>query len=411
MSGTNSVPNYRETIFEYPDLSPIHGEPIYESLRTLVNQLKANARSVHTTLGGGQHGHLGLVLSPQQYSLLSPHPYLRPQRPPPLVIPAYQLPHVVQTEQARHTEAVRLFNECNNVERALRQQIVKAVDDSYLTALRNRQTNTIDVSIPVILDYLFSNNGRVTPAMLHHEEKLVKEMFYDPTHPVDVIFNKLEDLSDLSAAARANFSEQQLINIAYVILNNTGKYQQYFREWTRFQPDQKTWANFKTHFRQAHQELKEAGDLQLRDTQFNSANLVQEVIDGVQSVLTPSENTVNDQTNDVIQHMANNAAHQQMMPQMMAQMMELLNKMTVMQENLQHQSVAASSNASRNSTSVRSHRSRTNTNYYCWSHGACAHSSDQCKSKRPGHQDAATFTNKMGGSTAYCPSTTSSNNS
>ena len=165
MSDQTTVPNYQETLFEYPDFSPIHGEPSYESLRILYNQIKANARSIHTTLGGGQHGHLGLVLTPQQYALLYPHPYNRPPRPPPLMIPAYQLPHEVQTEQARHTEQVRLFNECNNLEQALRQQIVKTIDDSYLTALRNRQTNTIDVTIPVIIDYLFSNHGQVTPAI------------------------------------------------------------------------------------------------------------------------------------------------------------------------------------------------------------------------------------------------------
>ena len=137
MSGQTTVPNYRETLFQYPDLTPVHGEPTYEALRVLFNQLKANACSVHTTLGGGQLGHLGLVQTPQQYSLLSNQPYHKPPRPPPLVIPAYQLPHIVQTEQATHSEQVRLFNECNNVEQALRQQIIKAIDDVYLTALRN----------------------------------------------------------------------------------------------------------------------------------------------------------------------------------------------------------------------------------------------------------------------------------
>ena len=126
----------------------------------------------------------------------------------------------------------------SNLEQTLRQQLFKAIDDAYLTALRNCQTNTIDVSIPVIIDYLFSNHGRVTPAMLQHEEKLVKEMFYDPTHPIDVISNKVEDLSDLSAAARADFTEAQLINIAYVIINSTGKYQPYIREWSRLPQEQ-----------------------------------------------------------------------------------------------------------------------------------------------------------------------------
>ena len=67
--------------------------------------------------------------------------------------------------------------------------------------------------------------------MLQEEEKNVKDMVYDPTHPVDVIFNKVEDLLGLSVAAHADFTAPQLINIlAYIILNRTGKYQIYIRD-------------------------------------------------------------------------------------------------------------------------------------------------------------------------------------
>ena len=46
-------------------------------------------------------------------------------------------------------------------------------------------------------------------------------------------------------------------------------------------------------------------------------------------------------------------------------------------------------------------RKRTDT--YCWTHGGSNHSSQQCQRKAPGHQDAATFENRLGGSNAYCP--------
>ena len=137
--------------------------------------------------------------------------------------------------------------------------------------------------------------------MLQAEEKAVKEMYYDVTHPIDIIFNKVEDLNDLSIAAHADYTEQQWINIAYVIINNTTKYQHYIRDWTRLPPVQKTWGNFKTHFRRAHQELKETGDLQVRETTFDSANLVQEVIDGVQLALNPPNATPPDDSPQIIQ--------------------------------------------------------------------------------------------------------------
>ena len=57
MSGSSSIPNYLDTVFEYADLTAIVGEPTYDTLKLLLNQLKANARAVRTTLGGGNHGY------------------------------------------------------------------------------------------------------------------------------------------------------------------------------------------------------------------------------------------------------------------------------------------------------------------------------------------------------------------
>ena len=69
-----SSTNYRETVFAHHDLTRIHGEPSFSDLKLLTREIKANAMAVHSTLGGGAHGHLGLVLTPAQYALLSPAP-------------------------------------------------------------------------------------------------------------------------------------------------------------------------------------------------------------------------------------------------------------------------------------------------------------------------------------------------
>ena len=43
---------------------------------------------------------------------------------------------------------------------------------------------------------------------------------------------------------------------------------------------------------------------------------------------------------------------------------------------------------------------RTGTKFkqYCWSCGCCTHWGKDCPQKKPGHQDAANFENRMGGS-------------
>ena len=80
--------NYRETYFEFLELTKIQGEPSSESLFTLRNELKANAQAVYSTLSDGNHGHLGLVISPAQYAILTNQPFIPPVFPGQLDIPA-----------------------------------------------------------------------------------------------------------------------------------------------------------------------------------------------------------------------------------------------------------------------------------------------------------------------------------
>ena len=68
-------------------LPTIHGEPDYVQLKNLQDLLKANASQVTSELGGGAHGHLGLILTPAEYTLIAALPYICPGHPGPLVIP------------------------------------------------------------------------------------------------------------------------------------------------------------------------------------------------------------------------------------------------------------------------------------------------------------------------------------
>ena len=43
-----------------------------------------------------------------------------------------------------------------------------------------------------------------------------------------------------------------------------------------------------------------------------------------------------------------------------------------------------------------------NISKYCWSHGVCVHSSENCRKKKDGLKNSAPFANKMGGSLDFC---------
>ena len=78
--------NYINTSFKKHILDKIHGQPTFLTLNRLKKQLKANAQSITSDLGGGADGHLGLVLFPAEYTMVSDTPYEMHTHPGPFAL-------------------------------------------------------------------------------------------------------------------------------------------------------------------------------------------------------------------------------------------------------------------------------------------------------------------------------------
>ena len=176
-----------------------------------------------------------------------------------------------------------------------------------------------------------------------------------------------------------------------MIINRTGKFTTGIREWNRLPDAQKTWNTFTTHFAAAHCELRESGELLVNETPFHTANLVQELIDGVQQALNPTEDD-EIEAEEMI-HNAKATVDASMQQTMLLQ--QMMQMMQVMQQQMTTQQ------PSRVSGSQTAQHQHTKTNKYCRTHGACAHASADCRSKKPGHKDDATFRDMKGGCTDY----------
>ena len=86
---SSHLPSVKDTHFTHSVLTKIHGKPVYDTLRLLADEVKANAAAVPTTLGGGSYGHLGLVLSAARYAALPlSAPWVTPVNPGTFVSPA-----------------------------------------------------------------------------------------------------------------------------------------------------------------------------------------------------------------------------------------------------------------------------------------------------------------------------------
>ena len=211
-------PNYHTDFFQFDTLTPIEGEPAFLSLLLMKNQIKANVQSVPCTLGGGQHGHLGLIMTPLEYAMVSNTPFITEPYPGALTFPAGTTALQSKVLQDAYEKRLALYNACVGVEKALLQQIIQAVEADWLAPLRNNNTNAIDANIPDILTYLFNTHGDVSPDALQEREHEVKCMTYSPASQPVVRFFAVTDLVDYASAAGVPYSRPQTLNLAYVVL-------------------------------------------------------------------------------------------------------------------------------------------------------------------------------------------------
>jgi hypothetical protein len=396
-----SIPtvNYREVFFEHPDLSRIIGIRTYETLHTLNQELKSNAKSVNSNLGGGQHGHLGLVVSPNAYALLSNMPQARPGHPAPLAIPQNASHHLQNLLERTHQDQLRIFHEVRGVERALTQQIVSAVEPSYLAAMRNRTTGQFTGTVYQLLQCLLTVCGKISPSQLLQLEQETKSFTYDPITPIDVVFNAIEDLVEYGEMARCTHTMAQTINIAYCILNRTTKFRDSIKIWNRLPTLHKTLISFKLHFCEAHDELQETGELTMGDTGYHQANLIEAIANRVAELQTPHQELAPAPVPAM-------TAPDTMLPAIVAQMQQMQQMMAAMQAN---STPNAPTDRNRGRPTPTGPRTGTPSRplpawatQYCWTHGKCAHASATCNNRAPGHVDSATMENKQSGSTYGC---------
>ena len=237
--------------YPHPIVTRIQGKPTFTSLFKLHTEIKANAASVPSTRGGGLHGHLGIVLSPLKYSNISLTPFERPNDPGQPVLTGAMTWDQMQAVRLANRDQREAFDLVNTVESSLKQQIINAIDPEYLQELQNSITNTIEHPIHVIFDTLFQKYGRITKKQLQQGFAELANYNHNPTLPPDTVFSKIQEYKELADHAGSAISGAQQIDLAYVIFQNTGKFNRALRKWNEKPVHEQTWSNMKVHLNEA----------------------------------------------------------------------------------------------------------------------------------------------------------------
>jgi hypothetical protein len=109
--------------------------PTPRTIRLLRTELYANVCSVRSTLGGGNHGHLGMLMPNDEYVLISNGgtPYIAPADPPQVPVFAGAAA-VVAIMQENYHQDVRKYEEYQDLSNHIKAMMLQAIPKAYTGA-------------------------------------------------------------------------------------------------------------------------------------------------------------------------------------------------------------------------------------------------------------------------------------
>jgi hypothetical protein len=148
-------------------LTPIDGgaEPTPTAARLLRFEVYTNAADIESHLGGGAHGHMGLVMPAAEYLTMTGVAYVPPVKPP---VPNFIGTAAAQKRQGLlYDEAVTEYEEARALSTVLRRQILQAVPADFLEAIKDPVTGFTNVTPRQLVAHMIDTYGAITSDALY----------------------------------------------------------------------------------------------------------------------------------------------------------------------------------------------------------------------------------------------------
>ena len=290
-------------------VTKIHGQPTNQDLTTLEKELIAILANIPTTLGGGNHGHAGILMEPTRYLLTAGVPFNNPANPGnyPLNIAGNAAAGVRARAEAEHKEEVREYETFQGVIQATKDIFLEAVDHEYLLEIEDEILGFLNQTPTDMLNHLRNRGGALDFA---DTKTLLAERDgeWDASEVPQLYFNRVEKAIQGLTRAGINSDLNERRDMALYYLKASGEFDAAVREWENRPTVNKTWQNIKTFISAEH--AKENKQNKLTAKNFK-ANMIEEQAEATEELIAALTEKHTQQIESLIK--SNTEAMKQMM--------------------------------------------------------------------------------------------------
>jgi hypothetical protein len=229
--------------FPHSSLPKVTGDPTFEDLKVMWWLLNTNAMSVTYYEGEGRHGHLGIIMTNEEYFAIAVDVFPVPNNTGPSAAVVAGMTESVIAEMTRlHKEATQVYRTYHNVDQAIKKLIIELFDDAYLNALSDKTVIYANCTSLQLLTHLLTYYGMIAPTELTQNYERLNTL-YDPNQPIEMLFQQIHDDWAFAVAGGQPYGAAMIVSVAYTLVFNTGLLHDAYQAWQSRVIAGKMWRN------------------------------------------------------------------------------------------------------------------------------------------------------------------------
>lgn len=244
-----SISKRGEFTLQHDPLTPLDPNvpPNAISIRLLCKELYANTEPIESTLGGGDHGHLGMLMPETEYILISTGAakYVPAKKP---TVPKYAGSDTVQNQQKEdYKELLEAYHEQRSLQDQIQQLLINAVPKVYIAKLANKTRGMSKVTPKQILDHLRDTYGDITSQDLAENLKMIQTP-WNPDTPIETVFTNGTECREFAEEGQEPITDTAYIRYLVAIFRGCGVMDKAVEDWDIKETKDQTLDNAIKHF-------------------------------------------------------------------------------------------------------------------------------------------------------------------
>ena len=257
-------------------VTKIHGQPSIRDITQLKRELTKISASVSTGLGGGKHGHVGIVIPKDKYIKVSEGgaEFDIPTHPGHYPDTVSSVAATRDKQFAKHKALIAEYEVCTGVVNAMKEKIVEAVDEEWLEEINDKILGFQNVPVTQMFEHLVERAGELDYIDLQ-EMKQERDAPWNTNEHIVTYFTKVERAVK-RMKDKIKMDEKELLSNALYTIKESGEMEHALRTWDKKDEADKTWKECKSYFSKEYANRRKHSSIEAKQTPFGRANQAKE---------------------------------------------------------------------------------------------------------------------------------------